>query len=141
MKFKILNQGIGAIETTMPERVKTSLEIVIDDSDGEIVKLACENSVFYARIEKGAAAIPASELRGAFDLSLVRSSGTVPLGGFVALPVGDEIELYHNGADAAKRLDRVEREISDAVAIHRDILEKYEKLENRISRLFDGYNF
>ena len=141
MKFKILNQGVGVVESSMPKRVESQLAVEIEDAEGEVVKVVSESSVFYARIEDGVATVPVSELRGRIGLSLARSSGTVPLGGFVALPVAGGVELYRDGADCADRLGRVEREVSDAVAVHRDLLKKYKDLEERISHLFDGYNF
>ena len=141
MKITILNQGIGVVDTPLPERVINPLRIEIAGADGEVVKLVGEEHVVYGKVEKGAAVFGTSALRGRVALSLVRASGTVPLGAYICLPVEGGVDMYPDAADLLARLTRVERDISDAYAIHRAMEEKYDGLVKRIEALFSGYNF
>lgn len=141
MKFRILNQGIGAAETPLPEDVAGALRIEIEGADGEVVKLVGEEHVVYGKVEQGAATFDRAGLVGRIGLSLVRASGTVPLGGFICVPTAEGVRLYQDAADMLERLARVERDISDSLVVHDKLGEKYKALEDKLSRLFDGYNF
>lgn len=141
MKFRILNQGIGVAETPLPEDVAGTLRIEIEGADGEVVKLVGEEHVVYGKVEQGAATFDRAGLVGRIGLSLVRASGTVPLGGFICVPTAEGVRLYQDAADMLERLARVERDISDAYAIHRAMEEKYDGLVKRLDALFSGYNF
>lgn len=141
MKITILNQGIGVVDTPLPERVTNPLRIEIEGADGEVVKLVGDNNIAYGKVEGGSVSFGASELRGRVALSLVRASGTVPLGAYICLPVDGGVDMYPDAADLLAKLTRVERDISDAYAIHRAMEEKYDGLVKRIEALFLGYNF
>ena len=94
-----------------------------------------------SKVEDGIATFDASALVGAIGLSLVRASGTVPLGCFVCVPTSQGARLYQDASDVLTRLARVERDISDAYAIHRAMEAKYEDIVDRLNKLFTGYNF
>ena len=141
MKITILNQGIGVVDTPLPERVTNPLRIEIEGADGEVVKLVGEEHVVYAKVDGDAAVFDASALRGRVALSLVRASGTVPLGAYICLPCEGGVDMYPDAANMLKRLARVERDISDALAVHRAMDAKYDGLVKRIEALFSGYNF
>ena len=141
MKFRILNQGIGVVDTPLPERVTNPLRIEIAGADGEVVKLVGDNNIAYGKVTDGAVTFDVAELCGRVELSLVRASGTVPLGAYICLPVEGGMDMYPDAADLLARLTRVERDISDAYAIHRAMEEKYDGLVKRLDALFTGYNF
>ncbi len=141
MKYRILNQGIGVAASPLPEDVEKSLLIEIDGAEGEVIKLVSEDHVSYAKVEDGVAAFDRSELVGRVELSLIRAAGTVPLGGFICVPTDNGVRLYQDAEHLLSRLAKVERDISDALAMHRAIEAKCEDILKRIERLFTGYSF
>lgn len=141
MKITILNQGIGVVDTPLPERVINPFRIEIEGADGEVVKLVGDNNIAYGKVADGAVVFDSAELRGRVALSLVRASGTVPLGAYICLPCEGGVDMYPDAADLLARLTIVERDISDALAVHRAMDAKYDGLVKRIEALFSGYNF
>lgn len=141
MKYIILNQGIGVPESLLPVDVEGSLTLEIDGMDGAVVKLTGENHTSYARVESGVATFDLSDLVDRVELSLVRASGSVPLGGLICVPFGGSTRVCYDESHLLNRLQRVERDISDLMSTHRALAAKYDDMIKRIEQLFSGYSF
>ena len=140
MRFRILNQGIGVVDTPLPKEISYSLRIHIDGAEGAVVKLVGEDNVSYAKVENGVAAFPASDLKGRIALSLIRGDGSVSLGAYVCLPSANGVTLYQDAEELLSRLAKVERDISDTLEAYRALVAKYEDIGKRLESLFTGYN-
>ena len=141
MKYRILNQGIGVTETAHPEDINGSLTIEIEGAEGNVIKLIGEDNISYARVENGVATFDRSVLVGRIALSLVRASGTVPLGALICVPIREGIRVYPDVQSVLDRIGKVERDISDLLSMQRDLTAKYDDMIKRIEQLFDGYSF
>lgn len=140
MRYRILNQGIGVAESLLPEAVEDALPIEIEGAEGEIVKLVGENHVSYAKVEGGVATFKRGDLAGRVELSLVRASGTLPLGGLICVPADNVIRLYQDPTSILQRLERIERDISSLLDMQHKAEAKYDDLGKRIESLFTGYD-
>ena len=139
--YTILKQGIGVIDSPMPEETKDKLLVKIRDAEGEAVKLVGEDRISYAKVHNNLAAFERSDLKGKINLSLVRASGVVPLGGFICVPGEESTLLYQDAETMLDRLARVERDISEAHTMYNAMMAKYDDITKRLDRLFTGYDF
>lgn len=145
MKYRLNRQGYGSLETPEPELVTKELliEIPAEEAEGCTVKLVSDapDSPFYARVVDGVCLFPRRALKGYIGLSVISDKGARTCTPLVAIEATEGVVVVPDARDVLTRLARIEREVSDAVAVHHDLLKKYEDLEKRISHLFDGYNF
>lgn len=142
VKYKLTNQGYGSLITI--DKVLVPSELVIEvDAEGETVKLVSKasGSPFYARVANGTCKFSKDVLVGDIGISVITTRGAIPCTSLIALKTIDGTVVVPDARDVLPRLARAERDISDAIVIHRKLEDKYKALEDKLIRLFDGYNF
>lgn len=145
MKYRLNKQGYGSLETASPEFVTKEflIEIPAEEAEGCTVKLMTDaaESPFYARIIDGMCLFPRRALKGYMGVSVISEKRTVLCTPLVAIETAEGVVVVPDARDVLTRLARVERDISDSLAVHEALEAKYKALEDKLSRLFDGYNF
>lgn len=145
MKYRLTNQGYGSLMTPAPELVTKELliEIPAEEAEGCTLKLTsdAEDSPYYARITDGMCLFPRRALKGYISLSVISEKRTLMCTPLIAIEAEEGVVVIPDARDILMRLARVERDISDSIDARRALEAKYKSLEDRLSRLFDGYNF
>ena len=143
MKYLLNKQGYGSLVTATPEVVTTELVLEIPEAEGDTVKLVTgeKESPFYARVEGGKCTFPVRALVGDIGVSVISNVRTVRCAGLIAIKSEGGVTVVPDAREVLERLTRVERDISDSLVVHDRLEEKYKALEDKLSRLFDGYNF
>ena len=143
MKYLLNKQGYGSLVTASPEVVTTELVLEIPEAEGDTVKLVTEakESPFYARVEGGNCTFPVRALVGDIGVSVISKVRTMRWAGLIAIKSEGGVTVVPDAREVLERLTRVERDISDSLVVHDRLEEKYKALEDKLSRLFDVYNF
>lgn len=143
MKYLLNKQGYGSLVTATPEVVTTELVLEIPEAEGDTVKLVtgAKESPLYARVEGGRCTFPVRALVGDIGVSVISNVRTVRCSGLIAIKSEGGVTVVPDAREVLERLARVERDISDSLVVHDKLEEKYKALEDKLSRLFDGYNF
>ena len=145
MKYRLTNQGYGSLMTPAPELVTEELliEIPAEEAEGCTLKLTsdAEDSPYYARITDGTCLFPKRALKGYVGLSVISDKRTSMCTPLIAIEAEEGVVVVPDARDILTRLARVERDISDSIDARRALEAKYKSLEDRLSRLFDGYDF
>lgn len=142
MKYRLNKQGYGSLMDGNKVLVLKDLTIEID-AEGETVKLvsAAENSPYYETVKDGKCVFPRSALVGDIGISVITKQGTIPCTALVAVETQLGTVVLPDAREILSRLERVERDISNTLVVHEELTGKYKDLEDKLSRLFDGYNF
>lgn len=142
VKYKLTQQGYGSLINA--DKVLVNRELVFEvDAEGETVKLVSKasGSPFYKRVVNGICKFPEAVLVGDIGISVITKQKTIPCTSLIAFKTIDGTVVVPDARDVLPRLARAERDISDAIVIHRELEDKYKALEDKLIRLFDGYNF
>lgn len=142
IRYRINKQGYGSLMDA--DAVLVPRELVIEiDAEGETVKLvsAAVASPFYEKVRNGECKFPREALIGNLGISVINTRGTIPCTPLVAVETVNGVLVFPDARDLLSRLERVERDISDTLVVHSELEGKYKGLEDKLSRLFDGYNF
>lgn len=117
-------------------------ELVVEvDGGGETMKLVtgAKGSPFYAAIREGVCRFPKEALVGDIGVSIISSRGVVPCTSLVAVETKSGVMVFPDARDVLERLERAERDISDCLAVIERLEGKYDDLDERLKRLFVGY--
>lgn len=142
VKYALTNQGYGSLVNA--DKVLVNRELIFEvDAEGETVKLVSKasGSPFYERVVNGVCKFPKSVLVGDIGISIITKQGAIPCTSLIALKTTEGTVVLPDARDVFTRFERAERDISDAILIHRELEDKYKGLEDKLKRLFDGYNF
>lgn len=144
MLYTILSQKYGALNSLFPEEVKDELLI---EFEGAVtvppltVKLVNGNGVPFLRgVEEGKCSFPRRALIGKISVSLISAQGSIPCTPLIAVQGENAVTVVPDATEVFSRLARVEKNISSLLAAWTALEEKYNALESRIAKLFDGYN-
>ena len=140
MRYRLNRQGYGTLVDSNPTLVTG--EVVLEvEAEGATVKLltGAEGSPFYAAVRDGVCRFPKEALVGDIGVSIISSRGVVPCTSLVAAETKSGVMVFPDARDVLERLERAERDISDCLAIIERIEGKYDDLDERIKRLFTGY--
>ena len=140
MRYRLNRQGYGTLVDSNPTLVTG--EVVLEvEAEGATVKLltGAEGSPFYAAVRDGVCRFPKEALVGDIGVSIISSRGVVPCTSLVAVETKSGVMVFPDARDVLERLERAERDISDCLAIIERIEGKYDDLDERIKRLFTGY--
>ena len=141
MRYRVNRQGYGSLVDAAPLLVEGELAVEVDGG-GETMKLVtgAKGSPFYAAIREGVCRFPVEALVGDIGVSIISSRGVVPCTSLVAVETqGGGVMVFPDARDVLERLERAERDISDCLAVIERIEGKYDDLDERLKRLFVGY--
>ena len=141
MRYRVNRQGYGSLVDAAPVLVEGDLVVEVDGA-GETMKLVtgAKGSPFYAAIREGVCRFPKEALVGDIGVSIISSRGVVPCTSLVAVETqGGGVMVFPDARDVLERLERAERDISDCLAVIERIEGKYDDLDERLKRLFTGY--
>lgn len=141
MRYRVNRQGYGTLVDSNPTLVTG--EVVLEvEAEGATVKLltGAEGSPFYAAVRDGVCRFPKEALVGDIGVSIITNQGVIPCTSLVAVETqGGGVMVFPDARDVLERLERAERDISDCLAIIERIEGKYDDLDERLKRLFVGY--
>lgn len=142
MIFEILNQRVGVTDNLDPETVSDKLVIGVGcEYDGGVIKLLRRGSQtpYYSRVEEGKGYFGREALEGEITMLLITTAGVAELGSYICIERDGKTVIYHDARDVLERLDRTERDISECLDIIERLEGKYDDLDERLKRLFTGY--
>lgn len=140
MRYRLNRQGYGTLVDSNPTLVTG--EVVLEvEAEGATVKLltGAEGSPFYAAVRDGVCRFPKEALVGDIGVSIITNQGVIPCTSLVAVETKSGVMVFPDARDVLERLDRAERDISECLAIIERLEGKYDNLDNRLNRLFVGY--
>lgn len=141
MRYRLNRQGYGTLVDSNPTLVTG--EVVLEvEAEGATVKLltGAEGSPYYAAVRGGVCRFPKEALVGDIGVSIITNQGVIPCTSLVAVETqGGGVMIFPDARDVLERLDRAERDISDCLAVIERLEGKYDDLDNRLKRLFVGY--
>ena len=141
MRYRLNKQGYGTLMDESPVLVGDELACEVE-VDGATVKLVtgAKGSPFYAAVRDGVCRFAKETLVGDVGVSIITNQGVIPCTSLVAVETKGGVMLIPDARETLKRLERAERDISDCVRMYTELQEKYENLEERLRRLFVGYD-
>jgi hypothetical protein len=143
IKYILLNQKCGILDSLEAVKVTDKLEIEIENTGGYreplITKLVKGDAVFYANVENGRCFFSRDALDGDFDVCVISGDGTVPCLGLTFIACTDgTVTVLPDVKDVLARLMDAEKALSDTLAATRELASKYNSLEDRLNKLFSG---
>lgn len=141
IRYRINKQGYGSLMDA--DAVLVPRELVIEiDAEGETVKLVsgANGSPFYERVRNGECKFPREALFGNLGISVINTRGTIPCTPLIAAETVNGVLVFPDAREILSRLERVERDISDTLVIHRELEGKYNELTQRLDKLFRGFD-
>ena len=143
--YNVLKQNIGVLADFEPVIIREHLHLRFENIEHlrkPITAKIVGNAPHFCSLENGDAVFPKTALVGKIGVCLITSDGTIPCAGFRAVTDKDgRLWLYPDLSDVLKRLSAAEKEISDLIIRYSDLAEKYKTLEDKLAKLFSGYNY
>jgi hypothetical protein len=140
MRYRINRQGYGTLVDSGPVTVtgELVLEVEIEEATVKLVTGA-KGSPFYSAVREGGCRFPREALVGDIGVSIITNRGVIPCTSLVAVETKSGVMVFPDARDVLERLDRAERDISECLAIIERLEGKYDDLDDRLKRLFVGY--
>ena len=142
MTYEIIN-GAALLYSYDTLTVTGDVDIRVN-VDG-VLKVVCDSKPpeYYSQSEDGSYRVPAKDLCGKVKACIILNNGEiVTLQSFYAIS-GDngKITLLPDASDLFSRVAKTEIAMSGLKEKQNNLTKKYEDLEKRIEKLFEGYNF
>jgi predicted nuclease with TOPRIM domain len=90
-------------------------------------------------VRDGVCRFPKEALVGDIGVTIITNQGVIPCTSLVAGETKSGVMVFPDARDVLERLDRAERDISECLEIIERLEGKYDDLDNRLKRLFVGY--
>ena len=143
--YNVLKQNIGVLADFEPVLIREHLHLRFENIEHLTEPITAKivgSAPYFCSLENGEAIFPKTALVGKIGVCLITSDGTIPCAGFRAVTDKDgKLWLYPDLSDVLKRLSAAEKEISKLIIKHSDLAEKYKTLEDKLAKLFSGYNY
>lgn len=140
IKYSLLEQKHGIINDPSPIDIISELIVEIENAadfkEPMTLKIVSDAEYYFA-IKDGQAVVPSKNLVGDIKISVITSVGTFNCTGLTAIKNGNgTLTVVPNYKELLKRLNDVERYVSDTLNAYRALEAKYDGLASRIDKLF-----
>lgn len=143
--YKYLKQNLCVITDPEPMQVEKDLRLRFENIEGlsaPITAKLVSDGVYFSAVVNGECIFPRAALVGNIAIRLIASEGTILCTGFRAVETKDGgLWLYPDLAEVFGRLAAVETDISRLIEKNNTLAEKIKTLEDKLAKLFSGYNY
>lgn len=142
LTYILQKQHYGSVQAFTSMIVEDELVFSFENSDDDMAVKIVSYDSFFCLIKGGKCKFPKKALKGEISVSVITSDGTIPCTGLIAIPMENgAVMVLPNAKEVLSRLQKAERDISSLIESRIALEKKYNGLESRIAKLFDGHNF